>query len=229
MKKCKKMVGCLLAVSLTFGGSVTPFTTAEAATKAAIKEAKAAYSKYLKNSGQVKKFRVLNVLGDNIPEILTYEDYSMCVYTYNTKDKLVEFAGSASGDCELYYNPGKKFVVFKEVEKSSEYDEPFFEEAFIYGNSEAWDQMDIIKDKADITATTVKKRDGNYLHDVDLLKYEGKVQKNGKKIAGYADLSKNGKISNAAYEKKYKQMMTGSKKVTQFFKNSSSNRKKYLQ
>ena len=115
------------------------------------------------------------------------------------------------------------------MDKSTEYDEGFFEEAFIYCNSEIWEQTDVIKDKADITSTTVTKRDGNYKHDVSLLKYEGKVQKNGKKIAGYGDLEKRGKISKAVYEKKYKQMMTGSKKVTQFFKNSSSNRKKYLQ
>lgn len=229
MKSCRGIIGGLLALSLTFGGFVTPFTTAEAATKATIKEAKAAYSKYLKDSGQAKKFRVLNVLGDNIPEILTCEDYGMCVYTYNTKDKLVESVAYAYGNCELYYNPEKKYVVFKEVDKSSEYDEGFFEEAFIYCNSEIWEQTDVIKDKADITSTTVTKRDGNYKHDVSLLKYEGKVQKNGKKIAGYGDLEKRGKISKAVYEKKYKQMMTGSKKVTQFFKNSSSNRKKYLQ
>ena len=113
MKRCRGIIGGLLALSLTFGGFVTPFTTAEAATKATIKEAKAAYSKYLKDSGQAKKFRVLNVLGDNIPEILTCEDYGMCVYTYNTKDKLVESVAYAYGNCELYYNPEKNMLYLR--------------------------------------------------------------------------------------------------------------------
>lgn len=220
MKHCKGTIGGLLALSLTIGGVIAPLTSAEAATKAQIKEAKAAYADYLKENSQINKYCVMDVFGDNLPELMIVDDYGITMNTYMTEYKYICPMGNGS---KLSYHPTKKYYVFTNTDKYSDFDEEFFKEAVLYGNSEAWDQMDLIKTPSDITSTTITKYDKDGYPTVSLISYNGKVKKTGKTFSGYWEGSK---ISKASYDKKYKSVMSGTKKITKFVKNSASNRKK---
>lgn len=113
----------------------------------------------------------------------------------------------------------------------SDIDFAFFQEAYIDGNNEAWEQTDCInKSKLVALDTTYVVKFRSQDKHAGIYTYQGKEVKSGKKYEGYhscdANFCINGKISKATYEKKYKEFMSGTKKIKNFDKNTSANRAK---
>lgn len=77
MKRIREIIVGFLVISMVLGNWMIPPTTAEAAkkenevTKTMIKEAKTAYAKFLKENKGIKKFTVWDVIGDDMPELIT--------------------------------------------------------------------------------------------------------------------------------------------------------------
>ena len=166
----------------------------------------------------------MDVIGNSIPELLTIENGCVGVYTYNVKDKVTEMQMRREAD-NVYYHPTKKRIVCVKEDKYSDFDEHFFIEAFLYNNGDIWETLDSIKEPADITATTIIMFDENPSNFLYLIGYEGKVRQSGETFSGYEDPWR-GSMSKASFEKKYKSLMTGAKKITKFDKNTATNRKK---
>ncbi|MCI5934276.1 MAG: hypothetical protein MRZ65_02005 [Lachnospiraceae bacterium] len=77
MKRIREIIVGFLVISMVLGNWMIPPTTAEATkkenevTQTMIKEAKTAYAKFLKENKGIKKFTVWDVIGDDMPELIT--------------------------------------------------------------------------------------------------------------------------------------------------------------
>ena len=243
MRRIREIIVGFLVISMVLGSWIIPPTTAEAAkketevTKAMIKEAKTAYAKFLKENKGIKKFTVLDVIGDDMPELITVGKESISVYTYGmqycSQEKEVAYATYDYCDC-IYYHPTKKYVVFqstnqiKATDPKYACDKQLFIERYIEFLPAAWYDKKPSKNVADIEYTIFDSSDGDRLYMEELIAFQGTIRATGAPISGYGDQTNEYSISKSDYEKRHKKMMKGTKKITKFIVNSSANRKKYL-